>query len=238
MSDNLFKINERKDLVVELAKNAGLGNQKASILFVLDYSGSMSTLYASGKIQELIERILPVGMGFDDNGEVDFYIFSDHYHKLSPISLSNFDNYIKSKVIPFYSMGSTSYSPVINAIVDTIVAKRGGFLGMGGKEASQTLDYPLYVIFVTDGDNSDHPQTEAAIKRASNHGVFFQFIGIGRSGFPFLEKLDNLSGRLLDNANFFKVPDLSATTDQQLYSLLLTEFPSWVSQARQKQLIK
>lgn len=34
---------------------------------------------------------------------------------------------------------------------------------------------------------------------------FFKFIGIGKEEFPFLNKLDTLTGRLIDNAGFMKV---------------------------------
>jgi len=46
-----------------------------------------------------------------------------------------------------------------------------------------------------------------------------------------------LQGRNIDNANFFKVQDLASKTDDDLYNLLLTEFPSFVKEARSKNLI-
>lgn len=41
-----------------------------------------------------------------------------------------------------------------------------------------------------------------------------------------------------DNANFFKTPDLSKVSDEELYKLLLTEFPSFIKEARNKDMIK
>lgn len=67
-------LNLRKQIVLDLKKERGLENQKASVVFVLDKSGSMDWLYKNGFVQRLTERILPVGLGFDDDGEVELYV--------------------------------------------------------------------------------------------------------------------------------------------------------------------
>ncbi len=239
MDLNLSKqLDLRKGMVLDLKKKIGLENQKAQVIFALDYSGSMSSLYNNGSVQKLAERILPLGLGFDDNGEVDFYLFESGHHKLPQnITLNNVQGYINNYVVGKYEMGGTSYAPVINAIVNDFKPRStGGFLGMGKK--TESLDLPVYVIFITDGANYDESETEKALKEASKYGIFFQFVGIGLENFRFLQRLDNLSGRNIDNANFFKVDDLSRKTDEELYQLLLTEFPSFVTEARTKGMIK
>jgi hypothetical protein len=234
------RIDIRKKIVLDLKKSKGLENQKAQVILALDFSGSMDHLYRTGKVQELVERMLPLGLAFDDNGEVDFYLFESGVKKLPEnITLANVNGYINNKVMGKYSMGGTNYAPVINAIVkDFANAQSGGFLSFGKGKTYPTLDNPVYVIFVTDGENSDKREAEEAIIEASKSGIFFQFVGIGNAGFYFLDKLDNLSGRNIDNANFFKVPDLSTKSDDDLYSLLLNEFPSFINEARNKRLIK
>ena len=54
------------------------------------------------------------------------------------------------------------------------------------------------------------------------------------SSFPFLEKLDELPGRLLDNAAFFSVERPDEHTDDALYDLLMEEYPEWVKAAKAK----
>ncbi len=51
--------------------------------------------------------------------------------------------------------------------------------------------------------------------------------------FEFLEELDNLEGRFVDNANFFAVEDPAAIPDEALYELLMGEYPGWLTLARQ-----
>ena len=41
----------------------------------------------------------------------------------------------------------------------------------------------------------------------------------------FLKKLDNINDRYVDNANFFALPNIVNIQDNQLYSLLLNEYP-------------
>ena len=55
---------------------------------------------------------------------------------------------------------------------------------------------------------------------------------VGKSSFGVLEKLDNLTGRLVDNAGFFAVENVDTLSDAALYELLLGEYPDWLRAAR------
>ena len=56
--------------VVDLSHKSGvdLGATSAKVVVVLDFSGSMSTLYRNGTVQKTINRLVPLGLTFDDNG--------------------------------------------------------------------------------------------------------------------------------------------------------------------------
>lgn len=94
------------------------------------------------------------------------------------------------------------------------------------------------MFFVTDGDNFDRSQTEKLIKEYAKLPIFWQFIGVGDSSFSFLEKLDEMKGRFIDNANFFQVNDIDRISDEQLYNRLLNEYPKWLQEARRKGILK
>lgn len=236
---DLIKTKERKQAILNLKKDNGIENQKAQVILCLDFSGSMGTLYTNGTVQDTVERILPLGLAFDDNQEVDFYLFHDSSFKLPEnLNLKNIDGYINNKVIGKYNMGGTNYAPPLKQILKEFCKfKSGGFLGMGKQEPSQ-LEYPIYVIFITDGENFDKSETEQTLIECSKHGMFVQFVGIGGESFNFLQKLDDLKGRFLDNANFFRVPNLKNISDTELYSLLLKEFPDWSKEVKKHNLIK
>ena len=231
---DLTKLDLRKELILNITKTLNIEGIVAEVILALDFSGSMSRMYSDGTVQETLERLLPLGLKFDDNGAIGFYLFDDKFRKLDDITQGNFPN--ASKIASKYQMGGTNYSPVINEIVKengTTVTK--GFFGLGKK--SEPKKNPTFVIFITDGENGDHSDAEKAIKEASHHPIFFQFVGIGHSSFSFLEKLDTMGGRYIDNAGFFKIQNLNQISDEQLYNLLLKEFPSWIKEAKNKGLI-
>ena len=68
---------------------------------------------------------------------------------------------------------------------------------------------------------------------ASRYPIFWQFVGIGNSRFSYLEELDEMQGRFIDNANFFSVNDLDIISDDELYKRLLSEYPDWITKAKQ-----
>lgn len=235
---DLHKINLRKEIVFNLSKQKGIENQKAQVVLCMDISGSMSRLYSSGYVQDVIERIVPVAMQFDDNQEFELYLFQNKCTKhKNNVTLKNVDGIVTREILGKYEMGGTNYAPPIEMIKkDYIGGSKNFFSSLVSKK--EPLEYPVYVIFITDGENYDHRETENALKDISNHGVFFQFIGIGKEHFQFLRKLDTLSGRLIDNANFFSVDNLQTMSDEDLYSKLLGEFPDWLPLAKKHNLIK
>ena len=99
---------------------------------------------------------------------------------------------------------------------------------------------PTLTLFITDGDNfsSDKFHTTQEIVNASKHPIFWQFVGIGNSSFDYLEELDEMTGRYIDNANFFSVNDLESISDEELYNRLLAEYPVWIKEAKDKKILK
>lgn len=237
----MSSINLRKQQVINLKKEIGIGGVKAQVVLALDFSGSMSTLYSNGTVQETLERVLPIGLAFDDNQEVDFYLFHDTYIKVDPsITMATIAG-LAAKIDRKYSKGGTNYAPVINKIIQeyrpiTAEVKAGGLRGMlGGKETKvEAAKYPVYVIMITDGANFDKEATKAAIIEASKLNIFIHFVGIGpdKGEFKFLEKLDStLIGKALDNVSFMYIEDLNKISDDQLYRGFMKEFPNWFKQA-------
>jgi hypothetical protein len=218
-SDELInKVNLAKDEVhkVCLTKKP-LSNLKAKVGLVLDYSGSMGWLYRNGTIQMVIEKILPLAMNFDDDETMECWIFSDSFHRLSDINLNNLSGYIDRET-KNYQMCGTQYAPVMKDAIGTYKKSK----------------IPAYVLFITDGDASDKEETTNIIKFASDKPIFWQFVGIGNAQFNFLEKLDDMTDRYVDNADFFKINDINNIT----YSDILNEFPNWLELDMVKEMLK
>lgn len=226
-SDNLLNLRKEKIQTLCLQKPI-LADTKARVSLVLDYSGSMRTMYNNGTVQAIIERILPIAMKFDDDGEMELWIFENGFKHLEPINLSNYYGYVKDKIMSKYSMGGTKYTPVIKDIEKTYME-------------DSPMKISNYVIFITDGDNdtTDKKLATEAIIEVSKKPIFFQFVGIGHkeNEFKYLRKLDEMDGRYVDNANFFAIEDINSETDDDIYNKLLAEFPGWLELPEVKEMI-
>ena len=64
------KVSLRKDIILNEVKRNNITAAVARVVFVLDHSGSMIPLYKNGSVQDLLERIFPMAMCFDDNGGI------------------------------------------------------------------------------------------------------------------------------------------------------------------------
>lgn len=236
-----------KSAGVSLAK-VGLDTHRARVCLVLDISGSMSALYRKGLVQRFAERILALGCRFDNDGDIDVFLFGRNVHQPEPMGLSNWSAYIEKAIDRHPLEGDTRYGAAMAAVRRHYFPDAGG----GERSAPHPAPLPVYVMFVTDGTTSDQPMTERQLRWSSREPIFWQFMGIGKgkkskakrladfadSDFPFLEKLDDLGGRLIDNADFFSVASPDEHTDSALYDLLMTEYPDWVRQARQNGLLR
>lgn len=189
------------------------------VVVVMDVSSSMQSDLRSGLVQDITERCLPMGLEFDDDGEIEFYIFSNDCKQVSSCGIDNIGGFVDNKVVPKIRWGGTEYAPAVQMIVQDY----------GIKKPSKD---PTFVLFITDGDNSDKQRATEAIKKAAEYNIFFKFIGVGSASMPYLEHLDDMLGRVVDNANFFQVRDIKKMKDEELYEKLLEEYGDWTAAAR------
>jgi stress response protein SCP2 len=218
--------------LVSLAKTAAVSLEKKSLLgstakvvLVLDISGSMGGRYSSGEVDRLVQRVLGMGLNMDDDGSIEVYAFGSGAYRIGVADASNYKTFVPDMLARRSLEGSTHYGATIKMIREDF-----------GSQADFGTT-PVYVMFVTDGDTNDKSLTERMIKEASAEGIFWQFMGIGgsgifSSGFDFLEKLDDLRGRKVDNCDFFSVPSADKPTDAELYDKMMGEYPGWLKAAR------
>ncbi|MEB3883205.1 VWA domain-containing protein [Lyngbya sp. CCY1209] len=260
MAISLEKIEREAPALIDLAKKADISiqkadlkNHRAKVALCLDISGSMSGLYLSGKIQRLAEKILALGCQFDDNGAIDIFLFGQNPHQVGAMNLANFQNFIAEVQEKYPLEGGTYYGKVMKKIRSFYFP-----LGRGGSRKSPVSSkQPVYVMFVTDGATFDESETEQQMRWSSFEPIFWQFMAIGKSrkdvqgegffgwlaktfasDFTFLENLDDMSDRHVDNADFFSLEDPEMIDDDRLYELLMNEYPGWVKSAKRKQLLR
>lgn len=217
--------------LLSLAKQATLSLEKyhlndtvARVGLVLDASGSMMSQYRTGKVQEVIERLLPLAVHFDDDGELDVWAFSRKVLELPPATLHNHADFIDKAKGGWrnWDMMSINNEPdVIKAVI---------------KHYKNTT-LPVFIIFISDGGVSQNKIIRELLIDAARLPIFWQFVGIGGRNYGVLEQLDTMAGRVVDNCGFFALDDLYSVSEQELYDRLLNEFPLWLKAAKQKHII-
>ena len=216
----------RKDKVELCLQKNKLLDAKARVAVVLDYSGSMRELCQNGIVQATLERLLPIALNFDDNDAMEVWIFENSYRRLPDVTLQNYYGYVDREILrKGFRMGGTNYAPVMKDVVEKYIMEK----------PEPIADY---VIFITDGDCSDRTEAKEELIRNSKTPIFWQFVGVGSARFDFLQRLDEMSGRYVDNANFFVLNDVLEVSDDEIYDRLLAEFPSWLKQPKVEEMIR
>jgi hypothetical protein len=237
---------------VKSLEKSGLKGHHARIALCLDISGSMQRLFASGKIQRFAEKILTLGCLLDDDGVIEVFLFGSHSYDAGVMTIANAQGFIDKVREKYHFEGDTNYAEAMRLI------RQFYFPTGGGEHKNQPLsaEEPVLVMFVTDGDTLDKEETEQQLISSSYEPIFWQFMAIGKShkdikqrgvlgwlmkelvgDFRFLEHLDTMKGRFVDNANFFSVTDPSEISNDELYELLMTEYPQWLKEIKNKTLV-
>jgi stress response protein SCP2 len=213
MRKNLNLRKEKVALVLTKHRMTGL---QARVVVVLDVSGSTSSLYRKGVFSRAVERVAPVAAQVDDGAEMQAWAMGGRAKRLEDITIGELPQWLQKYTAKRYT-GAEGWNNEKAAVED--VARY---------VAAEPLDIPTLVLFFHDGGVTDNRGTEKALRAVEREPIFWQFIGIGRSNYGILEKLDTLDGRQYDNTGFFALDDLDAVDDAELYDRILQEFPSWM----------
>ena len=247
MAISLQKVEQQAPEMVDLYKKTtlcldkvNLNGHQAQVAIVLDISGSMSGLYQSGKVQELVKKVLALGLRFDIDGAIDVFAFGVHSYEVGTYTLDNYQACVTNVLNNHALESGTRYAQALKMIHNKYRDSKD----------------PVYVAFFTDGETSEPEAAEREIIEMSKAPIFTQFVAIGQdiapgeasapkkkgffgglfsafeTDFKFLAKLDTLPGRHNDNAGFFAIKDPGTVTDEKLLDLLMSEYPSWVKAAK------
>lgn len=249
--ENLRKLKEQvphlsaANQLPEVLDEYALSQHRAKVALCLDISATMHPLYASGKMQQFAEKILALGVFFDENDAIDVFLFGDKTHYAGEMNLKNFKDFIPSAKQKYISTGATEYATVFRDV-------RKFYFKEGGQRSEPLLDneQPVYVMFVSDGATIDEAETEKQLAWSSYEPIFWQFMALGKSkadagtgmlgwinrafakDFSFFQKLDDLKGESdIDNADFFNVSELHKLDDKSLYKMMMDEYPEWLEVA-------
>lgn len=253
----LLSLAKKADEAISLRRLRG---QKSKVALALDFSLSMKSEYQKGNMQKLSEKVLALASQLDDDGAIDLFVFDTQADYLGEVTLANFRDII-GQLTKGRRMGNTNYGDLFRKLVahynvtpktemlvtgTEVVTVKGGFFKKDVQETREIreerlvplespLNEPILVIFLTDGAPNSRKEAVAELTKASYAPVFWQFLSIGSEEIPFLQKLDDLPNRYIDNADYKPVKgDISKLNDEELYAMILDEYPSWIMEQRKR----
>ncbi len=212
---------QKKSLKIVLEKKQ-LTHVQAQVGLVLDITGSMRSMYKSGTVQKVVERILAIASQFDDDGNLDVWVYDHEFSRLKQVTEIDFSGYVDREILgneTIHKFGRNDEPPVMKDVLKKYTVE-------------EPTEYPAFIIFINDGGCKK--TIEPIIVASADKPIFWQFVGVGNGNFDFLKKIDELEGRFVDNANFLHVENIDQMSDDELYNALLNEFPAWLKEAKQK----
>lgn len=250
-----FELEKESAKIKFKLEKLNLPDIKAEVVVLTDVSGSTQELFSSGSMQEAIQRVLPIAIQFDDNGEVPVYAFNQgaNYTRLQEdLTAKNFTSYVKKQIISGHipKWGGTDYSAVLAAslmdlgfqrVRPTTQAVKGfSFKRFFGMEKEQPVskdpywtrtsgtNLPALVYMFTDGQPGDKDETRKVLRECvdSCMPVYFNFIGVGMDNFEFLQDIADE----FPNVGFAAIQDIARVAGgDDIYDYLLPkEMLEWL----------
>lgn len=236
------RLSLRKEQVAVSLRKHGAAGVTARVVLILDASGSMSFLYSKGVVADVVERMAAVAAQLDDDGVMQAWTFASHAARLPDLSLGELPEWLELHVrVGELSLFRRSRKPRKGLLPGQVDMRAVGIQNEEQKAIADVRTYvrehpavdPTLVLFFSDGGVYRNKEIEQELRDAVEEPIFWQFVGLGRSNYGVLERFDSLPGRRVDNVGFFAVDDISGVPDPELYDRLLSQFPAWMTAARQ-----
>lgn len=248
--DHLNLIQKSADKAMEAMNSANLVENSSEVVLCMDVSDQMIDYLDSGKAQVIAERILAFATHMDIDSHIDLFLFAERAFFIGSMDLNNFDGFITDALDKYNLEGHADYMNVINLIRTTYLKHAES----DGKV--KIRETPVYVYFISNGETDDPDAIAKEISAASYEPIFWQFMTMGTTkadlqkgligfllrpfvdDYSFLELIDDMKDRFIDNVDFFNIYDPDQISDDEFFKLMMTEFPNWLVEAKEKGMIK
>jgi hypothetical protein len=188
----------------------------------------------------LIRRFLGLGALVNGENGIDVFLFGAKAYPFGMLQRENYPVFVRDLLHRHKLESGTSYGKAMQ-----MVRKRY-------HDAPESENIPLYVLFVTDGDASDGKLAAQEMMDSSREAIFWQFLALGdcrtekrgffkkllSTNFDFLERLQQIRNRFVDNAGVCIVPDPATPSDEDFFQLLMSAYPTWLKAARAKNVLR
>jgi hypothetical protein len=212
-----LKIRKQAEIAGAALARKNLAGIRAQAVVVLDHSGSMSSDYRNGRVQELVERFLAFGLQIDVDGTIPVIPFDSKVYRTIDVTMDNYRDIVNQKIYKPLEMGSTNLAAALEEV----------------RKIAQHTNAPVFCAIVTDGNPDSQSTATKLVCDLARYPVFIKFLALQKVSY--LEDLDDLPSnqRLLDNVDAKFYHTISSVSDEDFARDMADEWDSWTVAATQ-----
>lgn len=198
---------------VSLSKR-GLDGIRAEAIMLLDHSASMDYDYQTGTVQTLVERALGFALQIDTDGTIPVIRFDSGVRNAINVHIDNYRSITQTKLYERNKMGSTNLTAALDELL----------------KIAKTTTAPIFAIIITDGQPNDKVTATQRVRELAGYPVFLKFLAI--KPVRYLQELDDMGRRLIDNADAKYIPEPDTMSDLAFADAMTDEFDTWITAAQ------
>jgi stress response protein SCP2 len=214
----------KKSLAVVLVKN-NLDGKIFRVVLAIDASGSMDELYVhrdhkQSVVQCSLERMVPIADLLDDNHEMEVWYFGTRPSKTETVTMNNMEGFVDRNGEAKRHAGWSNNEPrVMNDIIKWV--------------KDNPSPYPTIVLAWSDGGVGNEGKIKKVLKDSSGLPIFWMWLGLGTGrDYGILERLDAITGGVVDNCGFFAIDNIENMSDDDLYKKIFEFVSKWYREAK------
>lgn len=222
---------KKKAVEIVLTKRQLPTPPSCDVALAVDISGSMSNEYRDGLVQDVVERCLAIATKFDQDGKMDVWTFNNSSSYVGTVTEKQIDGFVQRDIVNnprVDKWGGTSYAPVLSQINEHFFGatkKTGFFGGLFGKKEAEPKSNPVFVMFITDGENNDNAQFIKLLNEFRSRNIYIQIVGIGDGDLTSVQQ----TAEDEPNVGFCQIINVRGVSDElMIEQLVQQEFVDWI----------
>lgn len=212
--------------------NSVLEEHSAKVAVILDISYSMDKSFMSKNVNKILKKATEIASTFDDDGNLEVFTFGEEGIYRGSVKSDNIDEFVDKMIEKGGGIGDTgNFLESRTNYSEGMKVANEFYFPKGAKKT----DKPVFALFVTDGDctPNNRPATREQLISISKNPIFFKIVAVGVNPDEnsFVQELDDLKGRKIDNCDTVFSPNFDVSFEQ-----LLKEYRGFVIQAEGKKM--
>lgn len=205
--------------IINLMKERLIPENVSDAFVVIDVSKSMYKTFKDGQVQKIVEDLFKFAEYIDRDRQIEVVIFGNEPVYIGTMNKSNIDGFIKREIFDKHNINqATNYGSMIDFIVTKNLRNKS----------------PSFAFVITDGDATDKEQAKLWLMQSARSNVFFQFWGIGKENFSFLDNCHQYMTAPVLNIDIQKHANFDNFDTYVIEKSIGKGYSNWLKYAKEK----